>query len=107
MLTASVFRVVPLAMALETGGPSGIVRPQPALASGPMSPRPLSLVVGQQGIRSFVLERDEDHRLHSSSVCEVAQLMARVDYLQGPPSGGRRGRRGAVGSDRREGVSVW
>jgi hypothetical protein len=29
-----------------------------------------------------MLERDKAHRLHSSSVCEVAQLKAHMDYLQ-------------------------
>ena len=81
VLTAGVFRVVRPAMALETGGPFGIVRPRPAPASGLESPRPLSLAVGRQGIWRFVLERDEACRLHSSSVREVAQMKARMDYL--------------------------
>ena len=50
--------------------------------SGASEPPPLSLAIGRQGIWSFVLERDEAHRLHSSFVHEVAQLKAHVDYLQ-------------------------
>ena len=80
-LIMSVFRVVPPVTALETEGTPGASHPQPILASRPVSPRPLSLTIGRQGIWSFVLERDKARRLHSCSVREAAQLKARMDYL--------------------------
>ena len=81
VLIAGVFRVISLVMVLETGGPSDIARPRPVLALELAGPHPLSLTIGRQGIWSFVLKRDEDRRLHSSSIREVAQLKAHVDYL--------------------------
>jgi hypothetical protein len=80
-LIVSVFRVIPLAMASEVRGTLGTTHPSPILALGPVSPRPLSLFIRQQGIWSYVLERDEAHRLHSNSICEVAQLEIHVDYI--------------------------
>ena len=82
VLIAGVFRIISSAMASKTGVRSGTACPRPVLALEPVGPRPLSLIVDRQGIWSFVLKRDEARRLHSSSIHEVAQLKARVDYLQ-------------------------
>ena len=81
VLIVGVFRIISLVMALEIGGPSGTARLRPVLSPEPMSPRPLSLTIKLQGIWIFVLKTNEAHRLHSSSVREVAQLKAHVDYL--------------------------
>jgi hypothetical protein len=80
-LIVGVFKIISLTMVLETRGPSGSVHPWPTLALEPMSPRPPSLAIGRQGIRIYVLERDDARRLHLSYVHEVAQLKARMDYL--------------------------
>ena len=77
-----VFRIISLVMALEIRSPFGTTRPHSILASDLVSPRPLSLSIRRQGIWSFMLERDEAHRLHSNSIREVVRLKARVDYLQ-------------------------
>jgi len=82
VLIAGVFRIISPKMVSEIEGPSSSVRPRPVLAPEPVSPRPLSLAIGRQGIWSYVLERDEARQLHSSFVHEVAQLKARVDYLE-------------------------
>ena len=72
VLIVGVFRIMSLAMVLETEGPSDSTCPWPILAIELASLRPLSLAIGRQGIWSFVLKRDEARRLHSSSVHEVA-----------------------------------
>ena len=77
-----VFRIISLAMASETGGPSSTTHPWPIRALRLASPRPLSLTIERQGIWSYVLKRDEARWLHSNSIREMAWLKARVDYLQ-------------------------
>ena len=69
-------------MESDTEGPFGIIHPRPTSTSGLVSPHPLSLAIRLQRIWSFVLERDEAHRLHSSSIREVVQLKDRMEYLQ-------------------------
>ena len=81
VLIAGMFRVISSVMVLETSGPSNIACPRPILALELAGPHPLSLTIRRKGIWSFVLKRDEARRLHSSSIHEVAQLKARVDYL--------------------------
>ena len=81
MLIMGVFRIISLVMALEIRSPFGTTRPHSILASDLVSPRPLSLTIRPQGIWSFMLKRDDACWLHSSSIHEVAQLKAHVDYL--------------------------